>query len=136
MNRLFISPALALLALASTAFADNEAVNGGKILSKEGLPACVKTIDGSGNVPRWVVRNHCGGTIGIGWCWHKAFPGWKNPDNVCAKTGVRSSGAIPSEASFEFPDRPHSDPSAKFQVAAMLSVSRTCLVDASGKCPE
>ena len=129
--------ALAMFALLShAALANADADQNGKILSKEGLPACVKTVSGSGSAPNWDVQNQCGGTIEIGWCWVKAFPGWINQDNVCAKTGVLSSEPILEGAQFAFPDRPHADPAAKFQSAAMLSVTRVCRVNASGICPE
>lgn len=128
---------LAMFALIShAALADTEADHDGKLLSKAGLPECVSTVAGSGSAPNWVVQNQCGGTIEIGWCWAKAFPGWINQDNVCAKTGVRSSGLIREGEKFAFPDRPHTDPAAKFQAAAMLSVTRVCRVNASGFCPE
>lgn len=122
--------------LSHAALAYSEADQGGKTLSKAGLPACVKSVSGSGNVPNWVVQNQCGGTIEIGWCWAKGFPGWRNQNNVCAKTGVLSSGLIRDGEQFEFPDRPHTDPAAKFQIAAMLSVTRVCRVNASGIGPE
>lgn len=128
---------LAMFAFMShAALADTETDHGGKLLSKAGLPECVGTVAGSGNAPNWVIQNQCGGTIEIGWCWAKAFSGWINQDNVCAKTGVLSSGPIREGAQFAFPDHPHTDPAAKFQIAAMLSVTRVCRVNASGICPE
>jgi len=108
----------------------------GRLLSSKGLPTCVSTIIGSGSATRWVVQNNCGGNVEIGWCWSKSLPSWRNSDNVCAKTGVRSSGLIQDGASYEFSDRPHSQPDAKFPIAAMLSVSHVCLLDADGVCPK
>lgn len=127
---------LTLVFLTHSAFADDESLQGGKVASKERLPACVKTVSGSGNASHWVVRNQCGGTIEINWCWFKAQPGWLNQNNVCEKTGVLSSGLIPEGTQFTFSNRPHSGSAAKFPVAAMLSVTGVCRVDSSGICPE
>lgn len=127
---------LTLVFLTHSAFANDESLQGGKVLSKDHLPACVKTVSGSGGAPHWVVKNQCGGTIEISWCWFKALPGWLNRNNVCEKTGVLSSGLIPEGTQFAFSDRPHADSAAKFPVAAMLSVTQVCRVDSSGVCPE
>lgn len=106
------------------------------VLSRNGLPICVRTVVGGGAASNWIVRNDCGGPILIEWCWFKSFPNWKNAENNCAKTGVRASGVIGEGEVYEFRDRPHSDANARFPVAAALTVTRVCRVDESGHCAD
>lgn len=142
MTRFFIVVVVSALTLSGAVQASETESNSNAgsrsagILSRSGLPTCVQTIAGSGAAPNWMVRNDCGGPIVIDWCWLKSFPNWKNADNSCAKTGVRSSGIVQEGDAYEFPDRPYSDQNARFPVAAALSVSRVCRTDSSGNCPE